>query len=158
MPQAKRGILSATRIGKRLWYGLILACTLNLGCQPIDCTTPAGMVLVTETFYSGQCSRYAEVEARIIQKLGDSERLRNVSIVARPESAFVDPWGRYVGGYALCKQRQIVVGSGKTAFAHEIIHIWQNCQARQPPDFDEDIDHANWKTDGFYQLIEEASK
>lgn len=61
-----------------------------------------------------------------------------------------------IGGLAHCQLGVIEIASNviyESSYAHEVLHILQACNAKQPNDDGMDNDHADWKRNGFLDII-----
>lgn len=104
------------------------------------------------------CGRLNVIHDKMVEVMEQRERTSMYSIELVPHSSFVDKYKRTVGGYTDCWSKTVVVGNAPVAFPHELAHVLQNCNARQPSEDGNDYDHANWTKDGIFALIEEVAK
>jgi hypothetical protein len=142
----------------------ILLALLLTGCStgPI-CITDYGMGFMgypdgTPPDVTWSCSRINDIESKMVDYMGDYKLLKGYSIYLHPVDSWTDDFGRRVGGYTACGTKQMHIGLGQEAIAHEIAHALQNCNAPLPIDDGMDIDHADWLRDRIYLQIEKVSR
>ena len=136
---------------------------LMTGCdqRPVLCYTDNnirvfGCVDASCTDYS--CGRLSKIENEIRPFFpNEFNNLKGYGIWLYNSESFQDYWGRSVGGYTQCESKEMVIGIGRTVYAHELIHAMQKCSAPLPIDEGSDRDHSNWLRDSYYQIIEEVS-
>lgn len=154
-------MVSSSWFGIRLRYGLILACCAALlGCGPTAhslCFTDQGLGITNTS--PELCAKYNIQAEFMVANVGNRERLRGYVVTRRDIYSWEDPYKRplkedptkimWVGGLTWCPSKRIEVGTGDTAFPHEILHALENCS---------DPEHSQWKEKGYEKLIEEAAK
>lgn len=94
------------------------------------------------------------------KKVCESMKLWKVWL--HPDGCWIDRWGRNVCGITDCTLGVVQVGAlrdatetpGTTAYAHEMAHVIQRCNATQPPDQGQNADHANWTRDHIYDVVD----
>lgn len=106
-------------------------------------------------------------DMRFLEPLDLCYAMQGYRVMTRSTPDFPDPFGRMNGdlpllisGYTECRSKTIVVGTPKdgdwrqSSVVHELFHVFQNCEALQPPDLGNDTDHANWIRDRIFDSIE----
>lgn len=144
----------------------LLFAVLLIGCdnRSYTCETASGLMVrgyvdiaIGTPF---ECARLSMIEERLSEHFTSEEfvEIRGYSIWLYSTESYVDYWGREVGGWANCDNREIVIGTGTTVYAHELIHAIQKCRPEGPRDFNMPPEHNDWARKGYIQLIEEVSK
>lgn len=104
------------------------------------------------------CRRLNEVENKIMKLYPSQFSPSGYAIWQRNTNWWTDEWGRTVAGITFCSGKFIHIGNDRTVFAHEMVHVLQNCAPELPIDEGQDADHADWIRKDIYNLIEEASQ
>jgi hypothetical protein len=133
-----------------------------VGCAPVQpiCATDNGtwiMGYLDRTPLEVPCGRFNAIERKLSAYMKISN-LAGYQVWLRSTESFIDPWNRDVGGYTQCPLREIVIGTGKTVYAHEAIHAITNCVAEPPVDMGADADHADWFRSGYFEIIDRVSE
>lgn len=79
-----------------------------------------------------------------------------------PETCWATPWHATLScGLTFCPSGAVELPQTpieNTAFAHELVHVAQNCRAIQPPSDGRDDQHADWTRNGQQKGINWASE
>ena len=87
------------------------------------------------------------------------KRLHDIRITQEQVPVWKDVYSRSLAGLTDCYQSEIFIGTGpfeSNAFAHELAHVAQNCNAPKELDPGRDPAHSNWDSSGIQEGIDMA--
>lgn len=153
--------MSGAILGARLALLAIIAILASCSPRP-NCVTRCGVVIVGE---SVECDDYQRIEVELLWRIQGAlpnacEAWSGLTAEALPgvESLHL---GRRVEGWSDCGWGQMHFHAGfprawRTAYAHELVHVAQRCEAPMPIDEHRDVDHSDWTRSGLGPAVREV--
>lgn len=158
-----------------------LALLLLAGCgtatqNPYFCQTPCGLHIAAANHQPQfSCEDYAKLERAMVETIplpicravknqmawempGFSSKVGGVNAAGWTECHY-NRFSFHTGnGYLFKDDYSRTRAVWQTAFAHEAVHMAQNCEAPLPVDEGWDEGHANWVRDGLFNAVEWANR